>query len=169
MNAIQTLFGGIGIEVTKRDGTTEKVTVRQLPIRLYERYLSVMDDEATVVELLCGKESAQTEETESVITAFLSLSDLMTANPRRDFSDQAREIAKRFRAAREQRWSDTLTAESVEKIIETGEEVNADFFQKWIPRRRRRAEKMQKSWSTNDRSENGKSGEASPSSSPGPA
>lgn len=35
-------------------------------------------------------------------------------------------------------WAKTLTVESIEKIIETGEQVNWAFFERWLKRRLRR-------------------------------
>jgi hypothetical protein len=51
---IETVLGGSEITVTFIDGSTEKVKVRQLPIRLYQRYLETMDKESEMVELLTG-------------------------------------------------------------------------------------------------------------------
>lgn len=39
-------------------------------------------------------------------------------------------------------WSDTLTVESFEKIINEGERLNADFFSRWVQRRLTRQEKV---------------------------
>lgn len=50
-----TLLGGLEITVNKLDGTTEKVKVRQLPVRLLQAYLLKMDDEAASIELFCDK------------------------------------------------------------------------------------------------------------------
>lgn len=50
-----TLLGGVEIQVQKIDGTTEKVTVRQLRIRDYHKYLDFLDHEQECAELLCGK------------------------------------------------------------------------------------------------------------------
>jgi non-ribosomal peptide synthetase component F len=47
----ETLRGGTTVRVTHHDGSTGDVLVRQLPIRDFERWLTVMDDEPRVVEL----------------------------------------------------------------------------------------------------------------------
>src|SRR5688572_7418519 len=52
---LATLLGGVEIEVKKLDGSTEKVRVRQLPVKLYPQYLQSMQDEPKMIELLCDK------------------------------------------------------------------------------------------------------------------
>lgn len=47
----ETLSGGTTLRVTHNDGTTSEILVRQLPVRDFERWLGVMDDEPRVVEL----------------------------------------------------------------------------------------------------------------------
>jgi len=49
------LIGGLDLEVGLLNGTTEKVRVRALPIRLLPSYFAVMDDEPAMVELFCER------------------------------------------------------------------------------------------------------------------
>jgi hypothetical protein len=44
--------------------------------------------------------------------------------------------------ARPQGWADTLVNESIEQVILVGEEINADFFSRWVQRRIARQEKL---------------------------
>ena len=55
MSELQTIFGGREIEIRLADGTTDKVKVRQLPIRLLGQYADLHTDEPALVELLVGK------------------------------------------------------------------------------------------------------------------
>ena len=55
MNPFDTLIGGRKVEVTRRDGSQETVTVLQLPVRRFPEYLQAQDNEARMVELLTGK------------------------------------------------------------------------------------------------------------------
>lgn len=54
---LTTLIGSVERIVTKPDGATETVRIRQLPIRLLPQYLASLDDEPRMVELLCDKPS----------------------------------------------------------------------------------------------------------------
>lgn len=51
----QLITGGKSVLVEKRDGSSERVTVRELPIRQLTRLLELQDDEAALVELYCDK------------------------------------------------------------------------------------------------------------------
>lgn len=53
-----TLFGGRSVSVIKADGTTETLTVRQLPLRDYEAAFKLSDDEQCLVALICGKDKS---------------------------------------------------------------------------------------------------------------
>jgi hypothetical protein len=86
----ETLLGGVDYEARKLDGSTEAVRIRQLPVRLMDQYLNVLNDEPKVVELLCGRPAG---------------------------------------------WSDCLSNESFEKIVEEGTRVNADFFERFLARK----------------------------------
>jgi hypothetical protein len=49
------LLGGKEIEVLLRDGKRETVFVRELPIRLFGKFLEAQDDEALLAELFTSK------------------------------------------------------------------------------------------------------------------
>jgi non-ribosomal peptide synthetase component F len=51
----ETLRGGTSLSVDHSDGTTSEILVRQLPVRDFERWLGVMDDEPRVVELFAER------------------------------------------------------------------------------------------------------------------
>jgi hypothetical protein len=51
----ETLFGGAEIEVHLVAGGTEKVFVRQIPVRLMPQMLANLEDENRLVELFCDK------------------------------------------------------------------------------------------------------------------
>lgn len=50
-----TLYGGSEVTVTKLDGTTEVVKVRQLLIRDFPDFLKLLDDEPGQVDFYCSK------------------------------------------------------------------------------------------------------------------
>ena len=53
---MSTILGGQEYEAKKRDGTTEKVTIRQLTIReLSKNWIFAATEEANQVELYCDK------------------------------------------------------------------------------------------------------------------
>lgn len=55
---ISALLGGVEVTVTKVDGSTEVVKVRQLPIKDLPRYLVVYEDESGTIGLFCGRGEA---------------------------------------------------------------------------------------------------------------
>jgi len=57
-NSNNTLFGGRLATVAFLDGRTEEITVRQLPLRDYERAFNILDDELALTALICGKDKA---------------------------------------------------------------------------------------------------------------
>src|SRR5688572_1108505 len=52
---IVTLLGGQEVEVTKRDGSKEKVSVRQMTLEELAQYGAVQENEAAMLQLLCSK------------------------------------------------------------------------------------------------------------------
>jgi hypothetical protein len=50
-----TIFGGVELEVHLVAGGTEKVFVRQIPVRLMPQMLAALDDENRLVELFCDR------------------------------------------------------------------------------------------------------------------
>jgi len=55
VNPMSTLNGGEEITVIKTDGTNEKIFVKQLPVKQYEKYLEAQADEAKMIVLACNK------------------------------------------------------------------------------------------------------------------
>lgn len=51
----ETLFGGLELDATLISGQTEKVFVRQIPIRQMPQMLTALEDENRLVELFCDK------------------------------------------------------------------------------------------------------------------
>jgi hypothetical protein len=51
----ETLFGGMEFEADLAVGGTEKVFIRQIPIRQMPRMLAALEDENRLVELFCDK------------------------------------------------------------------------------------------------------------------
>jgi hypothetical protein len=50
-----TLFGGRKVPVVYADGSSEEITVRQLPLAEYDRAFFLLEDEMSVVAYICGK------------------------------------------------------------------------------------------------------------------
>jgi hypothetical protein len=93
----ETLFGGAELEVDLVAGGTEKVFVRQIPIRLMPQMMAYLENENRLVELFCDRPKG---------------------------------------------WSDSITVESFEKVVQEGERLNTDFFVRWFQRRLTRQEKV---------------------------
>src|SRR5712691_6213097 len=56
-NDLTMILAGEEITVTKRDGSEEKVRVREFKVSELPAYAAVIDDEAKTVEMLCGKDA----------------------------------------------------------------------------------------------------------------
>lgn len=61
-NKITTLNGGESFSATFCDGHIEEVFIRQLPVKLYTKFLGVLGDELRMVEVLCDKPQGWAEE-----------------------------------------------------------------------------------------------------------
>jgi hypothetical protein len=55
MNDLETIRGGVDLEVQLVGGGTEQVFVRQIPIRLMPQLLATLEDEPRMVELFCDR------------------------------------------------------------------------------------------------------------------
>lgn len=69
----ETLFGGLELDATLISGQTEKVFVRQIPIRQMPQMLTALEDENRLVELFCDKpegwsDSLTVESFEKIVT-----------------------------------------------------------------------------------------------------
>ena len=60
-DSMTTLCGGKDFEVKLSSGKTEKVFLRQLPIRLMPQLLAVLEDEPKMVELFCDRPEGWSE------------------------------------------------------------------------------------------------------------
>ena len=49
------LLGGSEFTVTKRDGSTEAVSVRQLAVKDFPKFQTLQDDEVEMCDFVCGK------------------------------------------------------------------------------------------------------------------
>src|SRR5712691_276903 len=69
-NDLTMILAGEEITVTKRDGSEEKVRVREFKVSELPAYAAVIDDEAKRVEMLCSKEAgwADSLTRESLVT-----------------------------------------------------------------------------------------------------
>ena len=92
-----TLLGGSPATASTRQGTTEEVFLRQLPVRLYPKLRDLASDESAQLELYCDRPSG---------------------------------------------WADTLTPESHEALLAAAEDLNSDFFQRWVERQRTKQERV---------------------------
>lgn len=94
----EVLHGGIeNVEAVLWDGSTEQVTVRMLPVREYEAFARVLENEPRMAEVLCAKPEG---------------------------------------------WGDSLRPDSLGRLVEEGERINADFFVPWFRRRAARMERL---------------------------
>jgi hypothetical protein len=55
MNDLETIRGGVDLEVQLIGGGTEAVFVRQMPIRQMPQLLAALEDEPRMVELFCDR------------------------------------------------------------------------------------------------------------------
>lgn len=96
-NKMATMLGGVEVTLNRKDGLTEVLKVRQIPVEEYPGYLKAQEDECAMVDILCGKPSGFFKE---------------------------------------------LTPDSFEQVIIQGEEINKDFFGRWVQRKLARQEKL---------------------------
>ena len=54
-NNVATLLGGLPLKVTYQDGSSEELTIKQLPVKQMLPLLKAIDDEPAMAELFCGK------------------------------------------------------------------------------------------------------------------
>lgn len=69
----ETLFGGLELDATLISGQTERVFVRQIPIRQMPQMLAALEDENRLMELFCDKpegwsDSLTVESFEKIVT-----------------------------------------------------------------------------------------------------
>jgi hypothetical protein len=122
MNKFAELMGGQEIAVTHRDGTSEPVRVRALPIAEFPELLKVLDDELGQVQLYCEIRRPNTEGRKKA----------EIRNPKAESEIEA--IDAEWMAA-PAGWAATLMPDSHELVISTAEALNKDFFWRWMRRR----------------------------------
>lgn len=149
---IITLMGGVEYVATKLDGTTETVTIRQLPVKSMHKYLTLLDDEALLAELLCDKESESADLSEALLQ-LKAIGEQVKNAPKGNYSDAIQRVINKIETARAARWSDGLTNSAIEEIVAKGEDLNSDFFLRWMRRRKGRTAKINESLSTKTQSE----------------
>ena len=89
--SLSTVLGGVHLAASFRDGTTETVLVRELPVRELPAYLLILDDEAATIELFCGKPAGWTDK----ITNSSAL-EILTAGEEANLSFLGRFLARRM-------------------------------------------------------------------------
>jgi ABC-type dipeptide/oligopeptide/nickel transport system ATPase component len=128
---LQILNGGIEINVVKIDGSSEKVKVRQLPISLIGEWGRNQggENEAYLIELLCDRVDRTTayhlqnqRMIEMRTMQILQQAPFEQMEPIEKRLVQVREMIAKHEA--KERWSDTVTHESVARIRELGERLN---------------------------------------------
>lgn len=108
---LSTLLGGVEIYVTHSDGSTKAVKVLQLPIKSYNDYLRVLDDELAMADVLCGKEKGWSE-----TLTLLSLEDVIETGEKLNADFFARWLRRRL--ARQEMLVPGLTQSAIAKASE---------------------------------------------------
>jgi hypothetical protein len=132
------VLGGVEREITLRNGQREKVTIRQLPIRLLIEWSRLIGDEAALVELYCAKRNSQAmEQLRKLQAEEFGLIQLL-AKP--ENAEQVQKVSGELAMVRnkmdklkeETSWDDQLTPESHDEIIRIGDKINRPRFDRWI-------------------------------------
>jgi hypothetical protein len=125
------LNGGVEIDVEKIDGSFETVQVRQLPSALLPQWWNPDNqrDEAFIVELLCDKIDRTTQynlaNTRLMLIRVQSMLRSAPASQLNSLRDRLDKLVAEIEALeKKQRWSDTLTHESVAQIRSLGLRLN---------------------------------------------
>jgi len=117
--SFETMMGYAEVTVRIRQGATtrtESVRVMQLEIEQYPEMLKRFDDERAQIELYCQRLN----------------------NP----ADAPSEKAGGIWGPVPTGWAKTLTPDSHDLVMETGERLNRDFFGRWVQRRMAKLEAM---------------------------
>lgn len=137
-NGFAVILGGVEIQVTYRNGSQERVKVRQLPIRQLREWSELTGDEASLAELYCDKLNreaiAQLRKLRGEELALMQL--IQRAGDPQEVEKTSEQLAV-VRAGiekieRENRWDDDLVPESHDEIIRIGEQLNRPRFDRWI-------------------------------------
>ena len=109
--SFETLIGGAVTTIHRKpEWGRQEVFVRQLPIEDYPKLLGLMDDEGAQLELYC----------------------LVKGPP--DSTDKTHGTDARWVPV-EKGWAKTLTPAAHDSLMEKAEELNRDFFGRWLRRR----------------------------------
>lgn len=131
------ILGGVVIEAKFRDGSTDEVKVRQLPIECMSEFAILEADQAGLVELYCDRQDKLTPQRLAVLrTQELSLLDLLgKADPEQFEGLDARLVCLREKiddAEKITRWDSKLLPESHDEILRIGEALNRPTFDRWL-------------------------------------
>lgn len=140
-DSLTTIFGGQTVEVRYRDGTTEKVLVRQLPIEVIQHWAELQSDESALVELYCDR---QDKARVATLASVASLGQRLTVMLADASIEDAIKITAELEKVRTRvlelnekpRWASTLLPESHEEIVQLGQELNEPLFRRWAQDRR---------------------------------
>lgn len=142
--------GRVEITAVKIDGSTEQVKVRQLPVRFRMDWGKLQSEEAELVELLCDKQNRNAawnirnkRAIEAQLLQLLGQAQFEQINLIEQRLDQTREALAKHESA--EHWSDSLTDESIIKIIELGDRLNRSRFNQWTERMTKSIEPTMKS------------------------
>lgn len=172
---LELVLGSAEIEAKFRDGKTEQVKVRSLPLKLIQRWGSLQGDEASLVEMYCGKLDATALFKERNLASQEAW--LMQQLGKTEDVDEQAKLRERLDQVQAQildlesreRWDDKLTPESHDEIFALGERINRPRYERWTENTRESAaqmrEQLKKVAMLNGSSSNG----SSPSSASEPA
>lgn len=139
MNALQTALGAVEVDAKFRDGQSDKVKVRSLPIRLLGLWGECQGDEAALVELYCGElDEKKFRQMRNIQAQWYAVNELTKkAENLKGLQEINAELARLNGEAEKvleswDRWSDKLTPETHDKIFEAGEQINRPRYERWM-------------------------------------
>lgn len=131
------VLGGRTVLAKYRDGSQEEVKVQSLPMKMMERWSTLRGDEASIVELVCGKldlpalfKMNNLAAHERALIGLLSKEEEISqiTKLRAQLTDVQEEILQLEAAGR---WDDKLTPESHDEIYDVGKRINHPRFERW--------------------------------------
>lgn len=91
------ITGGLPLEVKHRQGLVAQVVVRLLPMSELPRYQAIVENEAEVVALFCGRDSAWADSlTPESFSAVLATGEGLNLDPLSSFLARQRERRKKL-------------------------------------------------------------------------
>ena len=147
--------GAVEVEIEYRNGEKDRIEIRELPIKLLDRWAQFQGDEASLVELYCDKLditavfkmrglAAEEQALMKRLTRPFIVQDGKATQPDPDWNpptlEEEASIRKRLGEVQEEilnveateRWDDTLTPESHDRIFEWGEKINRPRYERWV-------------------------------------